>query len=197
MQNASWIWQGLLGARSLIDKGLIRRIGNGRSTNIWEHKWIPGSTSDKPTPLRALNSDLKMVHELISHKRWNRNTIFKSFNQSDAKKILNIPLSLTGREDSYYWQHNAGGAYTVSSGYKLLTEKSTSAEKEEIGAAGPSLTEGSQQVRQMWNTLWKLNIKHKIKLFIWKCIKGALPVRATIYSKTGLGDLVCRTCREG
>ena len=33
-KNASWIWQGLLGDRSLIEKGVNRRIGNGRSTNI-------------------------------------------------------------------------------------------------------------------------------------------------------------------
>ncbi|XP_027151930.1 uncharacterized protein LOC113751984 [Coffea eugenioides] len=33
-KNASWIWQGLMGARSLVNEGLIRRIGNGRSTSI-------------------------------------------------------------------------------------------------------------------------------------------------------------------
>ncbi|XP_071921827.1 uncharacterized protein [Coffea arabica] len=132
-KNASWIWQGLLGARSLIKKGVIRRTGNGRSTNIWEHQWIPGSSS--------------------------------------------------GREDSYFWQHNAGGFYSVSSRYKLLIEESRSIEKVKSGEAGPSIMEGSQQLKQMWNTLWKLNIKHKIKLFIWKCIKG-------------MGDPVCRACGE-
>ena len=96
-KNASWIWQGLLGARSLIEKGLIKRIGNGRSTNIWEHKRIPRSISSKPASPRPLNSDLKMVHELISHKSWNRNTIFRTFNKSEAERILNVSLSLTGR----------------------------------------------------------------------------------------------------
>ncbi|XP_071920724.1 uncharacterized mitochondrial protein AtMg00310-like [Coffea arabica] len=33
-KNASWIWQGLMGARGLIDKGLIKGIENGRSTRI-------------------------------------------------------------------------------------------------------------------------------------------------------------------
>ena len=32
--NASWFWKGLLEARGHIEKGLLRRIGNGRSTNI-------------------------------------------------------------------------------------------------------------------------------------------------------------------
>nr|XP_027086514.1 uncharacterized protein LOC113708252 [Coffea arabica] len=195
-RNALWFWQGLLGARCLIDKGMIRRIGNGRSTSIWDHRWIPGSSSGKPTTPRPLNSDCKMVHELINQQRWNRNTIFKYFNHKDAEKILNIPLSLTGREDSYYWQHNAGGNYTVSSGYQFLMKERSEAEKEQVEAVGSSIREGSQQAKQMWKTLWKLNIKHKIKIFIWKCITGALPVRAEIYRKTRLGDPVRRMCRE-
>lgn len=195
-KNSSWIWQGLLGARSLMDKGVIRRIGNGRSTRIWDHRWIPGSSSGKPTSSNPLSRELKMVHELISHHKWNRVTILQNFHQSDAEKILNIPISLTDREDSYYWQHNAGGSYTVSSGYKFQVEESAKAEMEKAEGAGPSIKDGSQQVRQMWNTLWKLNIKHKIKIFIWKCLTGALPVRAAIYRKTGLGDPVCRICGE-
>ena len=48
----------------------------------------------------------------------------------------------------------------------------------------------------MWNTLWQLNIKHKTKLFIWKCIQGALPVREAVNRRTRMGDPICRTCGE-
>ncbi|XP_027152430.1 uncharacterized protein LOC113752516 [Coffea eugenioides] len=195
-KNVSWIWQSLLGARSLVEKGVIKRIGNGRSTNIWEYKWIPGSSSGKPSTPRPLNSSLKIVHELIIQKRWDRNTIFRVFNQSDGERILSIPISSIGREDSYFWQHNAGGCYSVSSGYKLLMEENNSTEKAKLGKAGPSIMEESQQLKQIWNTLWKLNIKHKIKLFIWKCIKGALPVKEAIFRRTGMGDPICRACGE-
>ncbi|XP_027099254.1 uncharacterized protein [Coffea arabica] len=184
------------GARSLVEKGVIKRIGNGKSTNIWEYKWIPGSSSGKPSTPRPLNSSLKIVHELIIQKRWDRNTIFRVFNQSDGERILSIPISSIGREDSYFWQHNAGGCYSVSSGYKLLMEENNSTEKAKLGKAGPSIMEESQQLKQIWNTLWKLNIKHKIKLFIWKCIKGALPVREAIFRRTGMGDSICRACGE-
>mgnify|MGYP004722190563 CR=1 FL=1 len=34
--NASWIWKGLMGAKQLIEEGTRRRIGNGKSTYIWE-----------------------------------------------------------------------------------------------------------------------------------------------------------------
>ena len=77
-----------------------------------------------------------------------------------------------------------------------MMEESDSTEKAKSGEAGPSIMEGCQQLKHMWNTLWKLNIKHKIKLFIWKCIKGALPVREAIFRRTGMRDLVCRAYGE-
>ena len=108
-----------------------------------------------------------MVHELIIHKRWNRNIIFKIFNQSDAEKILSILMSLLGREVNNYWQFNAGESYTVSSGYRLLMENGSRSNKEIKDAIGPRFDEGMKQSRQMWHTLWKLNIKHKIKVFFY------------------------------
>ncbi|XP_027152078.1 uncharacterized protein LOC113752144 [Coffea eugenioides] len=195
-KSASWIWQGLMGARSLLDKGLIRRIGNGRNTRIWEHKWIPETISGMPSTVKPNNCDLERVDELICHNRWNKITIFKVFNRNDAERILSIPLSLSGREDSYYWQPQAGGEYTVNSGYKIQMKNNRQVREGGSEVAGSSYIEGSQQMSQMWNTLWQLNIKHKIKLFIWKCIQGALPVREAVSRRTKIGDPICRTCGE-
>ena len=65
-----------------------------------------------------------------------------------------------------------------------------------LEGAETSTSEGSQQMVQMWNMLWKLNIKHKTKHFIWKCIKRAVPVREAVRKRTGVGDLICSTCGE-
>ncbi|XP_071939906.1 uncharacterized protein [Coffea arabica] len=91
-KNASWIWQGLMGTKSLVNEGLIRRIGNGRSTSIWEHKWIPDTATGRPTTCRLSNCELERVDELISHHRWNRNIIFRNFNRNDAKKNSSYPF---------------------------------------------------------------------------------------------------------
>ena len=50
--NASWIWKGLMGARHLIEKGSRRRIGNGKSTHIWEDSWLPDKHQGKVTTLK-------------------------------------------------------------------------------------------------------------------------------------------------
>nr|XP_027109144.1 uncharacterized protein LOC113729013 [Coffea arabica] len=193
-KNASWIWQGLLGARGLLDEGLIRRIGNGRNTKIWDHKWLPETLTGKPSICRTSNCELKMVDKLICQQRWNRNVIFRNFNKEDAEKILCIPLSLSGRKDSFYWKPKVGGEYTVDSGYKILMEKGRSKRRYNQEGAGTSVSKGSQQMVQMWDTFWRLNIKHKIKHFIWKCIKRALPIREAMRKRTGVGDPICSTC---
>lgn len=72
--------------------------------------------------------------------------IFRLFNKTDAERILSIPISLTGREDSNYWKHSEGGEYTVRSGYKRLIEESSGINKGKE-TAGTSFDAGSKQSR--------------------------------------------------
>ena len=46
-RNASWIWKGLMEARQLIEIGTRRRIGNGKSTYIWEDSWMPDNLKER------------------------------------------------------------------------------------------------------------------------------------------------------
>ena len=98
-----------MGARGLIDKGLIKGIENGKSTRIWEHKWIPETIIGKPTTSRSNNCELKMVDELICHNRENRNIIFWTFNRNDVERILSIPLTLFGRKTVIFGNHMLKG----------------------------------------------------------------------------------------
>ncbi|XP_027178118.1 uncharacterized protein LOC113777281 [Coffea eugenioides] len=56
---------------------------------------------------------------------------------------------------------------------------------------------GSLGGRMGWKHLWNLNVKQKIKVFIWKCMNNALPVRELIYDRTKLGEPICTGCGEG
>ena len=64
-ENASWIWKGLMGARQLIEKGVRRRIGNGKSTKIWEDSWIPDNHQGKVTTHKPQGCNLVKVDEMI------------------------------------------------------------------------------------------------------------------------------------
>ncbi|XP_071918890.1 uncharacterized protein [Coffea arabica] len=84
--------------------------------------------------------------------------------------------------------------YTVKLGYRLAKRK-----KRKNGA---EWTEAGTSYRrigatQNWNFLWGLNVKHKLKHFIWKCLHGILPVNAVLKERCSKGDHMCKGCGEG
>ncbi|XP_027170518.1 uncharacterized protein LOC113774181 [Coffea eugenioides] len=90
--------------------------------------------------------------------------------------------------------HGADGKYAVTSGYKALIssrERSQKDIQEEVS------TSWEQQNNKMWKVMWRLKIKHKLKIFLWKCLNNALPVREIIHGRTKVGDPFCRRCGEG
>lgn len=72
-KNASWIWQSFMWARDLIQIGTRKRVGNRKSTNIWEDSWLPGDSSGRVSTSKPLIGGSKKVEDLISKLRWNTN----------------------------------------------------------------------------------------------------------------------------
>ena len=108
-QNASWIWQSLMGAKQLVEDGTWRKVGNGCSTDVWENKWIVGNKEGRPSTPKPPECKVQKVQDLIIQKRWNRVEVFRTFNSEDAERILSIPISLVGKEDRNFWMHSPTG----------------------------------------------------------------------------------------
>ena len=121
--NAFWIYKGLMEARKLVKQGPRKSIENGKSTKIWEDRWLPNSPHGTPTTPRHEDCCLWKVKDLINNQCWNRVLIFRHFNYEDVERIMSIPLNLLGREDNYCLIHNPRGVYTVNSRYKLQMKK--------------------------------------------------------------------------
>ncbi|XP_071903090.1 uncharacterized protein [Coffea arabica] len=192
-QNASWIWQSLAEVRKDVQKGIRRKIGNGKATSIWEDCWIPDSKSGKPTTQRPPGCQLKHVSDLIINNRWNAVLIFRIFSQQDAERILRIPISFIGKEDGHYWIHSQTGHYTTQSGYKNWSKEK---EMESIGRRNEAGTSYEGSLKRVWKSLWKQKVCQKMKVFIWKCLHGGLLVRGEIYRRTKQGDPKCAACGE-
>lgn len=39
--NASYVWRSIVWGKELLDKGLVKRIGNGETTKVYKDKWLP------------------------------------------------------------------------------------------------------------------------------------------------------------
>lgn len=54
-----------MASKEVLEKGMIKRIGDGASTNIWEDRWIPKHFNARPlTP--GVGQEVSMVSELIT-----------------------------------------------------------------------------------------------------------------------------------
>jgi hypothetical protein len=47
-RNSSHTWRAILAGRKALECGLIRRIGDGETTNTWSNRWIPDAIGGKP-----------------------------------------------------------------------------------------------------------------------------------------------------
>lgn len=84
--------------------GIIRRIGDGETTNIWEDNWLPRANLKRPITSLVPQPPIE-VSELIDHtsSSWNVNLVRSVFIPTDAAAILQIPLCTRQMEDFWAW----------------------------------------------------------------------------------------------
>ncbi|GLT61042.1 hypothetical protein SLA2020_337770 [Shorea laevis] len=94
-KRPSFAWRSICSARDLLQEGLLWRIGDGKSVNIWKDKWLPiPRTYSVQSPRRLLAAEAS-VGELIDPdtKWWNAPLIKEIFSETEAEIICNIPLA--------------------------------------------------------------------------------------------------------
>ena len=128
--------------------GIIRRIGDGTTTNIWAHNWIPRDLLWRP--IRAMvDNPPQTVSELIdaSSASWKEELVRQVFTPLDAESVLKIPLCTRQVEEFWAWAGDPRGifrcdrhiSYSVESrgeekrGWRAVKTHQTA---KEIGGAG-------------------------------------------------------------
>lgn len=117
-------------------------------------------------------------------RRWREEVIDHIFNVQEAEAIKNIPLSLTDQSDVLIWPFMPSGNYSVKSGYRFLFETSAQSQRTAKDSA-------------FWNNLWGLEVPSKIKNFVWKATREALPVKANLCRRRITPESQCEICRTG
>jgi hypothetical protein len=99
-KNSSHTWRAILAGRAVLERGLIRRIGDGLTTDIWDDKWIPDAIAMKPIcrPDGALAT--QVCELLTSSGSWDDRKLCDNFVPMDAEAIRRIPLA---RIDGDFW----------------------------------------------------------------------------------------------
>lgn len=76
----------------------------------------------------------------------------------EAEEILTVKIARGQQEDSRHWRYHPKGIYTVSSGYYVAAGRI----KKLMDKDKPSSSSGNSE---WWNSLWKLAVPLKLKIF--------------------------------
>ena len=184
--SAFYAWKSILKGREVIRKGALRRVGDGKQIKIWGDNWLPLQSLAKITTPVLFGQENSNVEVLINPvtRRWRDEVIDHVFNAQEAEAIKSIPLSSTNQTDVLVWLFTPSGNYSIKSGYRFLFENSVQPQRIDHDSA-------------FWKKLWGLEVPSKIKNFLWRASREALPVKANLCRRRITPEGQCEICRTG
>lgn len=119
----SYTWRSILKGVTLLKDGLIYRVGDGSSINIWADPWLNREGQRTPATLRG-NCLLTKISELVDPEThtWDELLVRDIFQEEEATTILATPIR-EDFEDFYAWFHDSKGQFSVKSAYKLSVQE--------------------------------------------------------------------------
>ncbi|XP_026459813.1 uncharacterized protein LOC113360523 [Papaver somniferum] len=121
----------------------------------------------------------------IDTKNWDENFLNQVLPKNVVQNILAIDLRQhTTTKDTIFWPHSSKGTLTVKSVYAhLIRDKA-------IQNGHPPLPPPNP----IWKRIWSLDVLPRIRVFVWKCYSGILPVSSKIGRWVTTVDKTCIMC---
>ena len=181
----SYAWKSILRGRDIIQRGTLWRIGSGGKKNIWLPRKHP---MQLPTcPLESFeNHTVATLFDPIT-RSWNEELVDGLFVIEDANLIKKITLSRNAAEDNLYWPYTPSGNYSCKSGYKFL--------KEEVELQSNPQTPPICEKR-VWKEIRQMQVPLKIKNFLWRACRNALPTKQALMRRKIVEDPMCERCKQ-
>ncbi|KAL8112083.1 hypothetical protein AgCh_019690 [Apium graveolens] len=179
--NPSYLWRSLIVTQETMKQGMRRRIGNGLTTTGWKVPWLPNLENGfLMTEIYEQLQDSKVQSLLAEDQNsWDIEIFSDLFTERDKKLILQIPIPLRDKEDSWYWAPEDKGIFSVKSCYRKIRG------------------EDAYVDRIFWKKVWGLQLPGKMINFIWRACSNVLPTTVALQSKRVDINLQCSWCHVG
>lgn len=176
--NSSYVWRSLMETKEVMQQGCRRRIGDGRSTKVWQIPWLPCSengyiTTNMPPELENITVNSLMTE---NNGTWDNDVLQDIFNDRDREWIKKTPIPRVTRADSWTWLFDAKGEFSVKTCYRQLRGERECPEK------------------RFWKALWGLKLPGKVTNFLWRTCRKVLPTAAALVDKHVDINVVCSWC---
>lgn len=183
----SFAWRSISSSCEVLKEGLIWRIGNGATVQIWNDKWIPNpSTFRIVTPPNVLSPNAT-VKELFEPdlKGWNIPLLEQIISIEEVQLIRSLPISCTNQLDTLIWRSTTNGIFSVRSAYHLQMES------RHLNSVGSSF---SSRENGFWKKLWGLAVPNVEKNFLWLACHNILPTWKNLMKCKVLQNPECPIC---
>lgn len=157
----------------MLKVGLIKRIGNGKSTNIWNENWLPRKFNMRSI-CSISNDPSETDDELIctTTKSWNLFILHQCLLPMDVDVVRQILISHVAQDDFWAWSYEKSGVFYVCSVYYLLSETKCKREGWLNGEAGAlDVDQQGSNCRR----LWKIKVPLKLQIFAWRLANSLMP----------------------
>ncbi|KAL9293653.1 putative reverse transcriptase zinc-binding domain-containing protein [Arabidopsis thaliana] len=186
LYSPSYGWRSLCSARSLVDKGLIKRVGSGASISVWEDPWI---LAQFPRPAISngsiIDPSLKVQHLIDSRSNfWNIDLLNELFDPEDVQLISALHLGTSTKEDTLGWHFTKSGKYTVKSGYHTARLEKLEDNSSFIGP----------EINVLKAHAWKVQCPPKLRHFLWQTLSGCVHVTENLRRRGINCDTGCVRC---
>ncbi|XP_050251841.1 uncharacterized protein LOC126698562 [Quercus robur] len=114
---------------------------------------------------------------------WNSKLLQQLFSTRDIL-IESIPLSSMQVEDKLFWPFTPSGSYTVKSGYRFLYK-----------AQSLDNNDYQHEDNGLWKRVWGLKTQPKIRNFLWRAIKNAIPTKVNLKRCMTITEDRCEQCK--
>ncbi|XP_023639555.1 uncharacterized protein LOC111830929 [Capsella rubella] len=184
--SPSYGWRSIISARSLVYKGLIKRVGSGESISIWTDPWIPAQFPRPALSNGPVMDPSLQLTQLIDRQNnsWRQDLLQVHFDPSEVSIINAIPVGSNPGEDSLGWHFTKNGKYTVKSGYHIARMVDPLCAKVVFG---PELS-------PLFAKVWKVQCPPKIRHFMWQVVSGCISVAANLRRRGINIDPSCVRC---
>ena len=155
---------------------------------IWGDNWLLSISSPQALGPLSLQFQEATVSTLINPITRSRdiNLLTFALSPTDADQVQRIPLSRREANDVLFWPFVQSGEYTVKSGYFFLKTESKNGSNE-VGSS-------SEHTKPVWKQIWKLDVLSKVKNFLWRACRNALPTNANLVQRCVMTDSRCCVC---
>ncbi|KAK9924950.1 hypothetical protein M0R45_033291 [Rubus argutus] len=192
LPDMSYTWRSILAGKKVLSKGIRFQIGIGNNVSLWNDPWLPLPHNFKPFSSPREGTESWKVGDIINQQshNWIHPVISELFSKAEVELILKIPLSHSTAEDRLIWHFDTKGRFYVKSGYHIARIT------EDLKNQAFSSSGRSNLGMPFWNRIWHACIPPKVRVFIWRLIRGVLPTRVALNKKVKLPDNHCVFCNN-